>query len=165
MKAELLKRRSEMLEFYRQGVKISNWAPILAQKYQINEEAIKRDWSRRNKWVHIFVKIDDPFLMAKKIVAENELLMSDAYRLFENSDDPRSTVQLMWLRLKIWKEYVSLMRELGLFQPLKVDYENKALLHKKKLDEERIPYLKADRDREIRKSALSREHDNLPYFD
>ena len=45
MKEEVLDRRREMLSLHKQGMKICEWAPLVASKYQITEDAAKRDWS------------------------------------------------------------------------------------------------------------------------
>ena len=153
-----------MLKCHKQGLKLAKWAPILAKKFEISEEAIRRDWSRRHSWIHNFINLDDAFSGVKKLIAQNQLLVQDACILFEEADDPKNKLQYMWLRLKIWREQFNMMKDMGFFGPIRTNFEHKTLLHKMKLDEQRIPYLEAQRDRDIRKNALSKEHEDLAYL-
>jgi hypothetical protein len=86
---EIYDRRVEMLSCYRQGIKVVDWAPLVASKFKISEDSVKKDWSRRRNWMHFFLKLEDPILMAKKLVSDNELLMLDADNLFVEADEPK----------------------------------------------------------------------------
>jgi len=165
MNKKIHERRSEMLRCYNEGLKVVEWAPILSSQFEVSEETLRRDWSRRHNWLHFFVNFDDSFLATRKLIAENEALVQDANALFEEADDPKTKLQFMWLRLKIFKEQVSMLKELGLFGPVIIDFEHKAKLHKRNLDEKMYPYLRAERDREIRKGALKNMHETRAYLD
>jgi hypothetical protein len=164
MKQEIYDRRREMLSFHQQGLKLVDWAPLVATKYKSTEDAIKRDWGRRRVWVHHFLRLDDPLDMAKKLVSDNEVLMLDADNLFEKADDPKIRLQIMWLRLKIFSERINLMKEMGGFEPIKADFEVKMRVHREKLCVERNPQLKGDEDHRIREAALRKCVRELPYF-
>ena len=165
MKQEVVDRRREMLSFHEQGLKVTEWVKLVASKFQMTEDAVKKDWSRRRSWIHLFVKLEDPISLVKKLISDNELLLLDAENLYDRADESREQLQLMWLRLKIHKERVGLLKEMGAFEPIKGDFEHKKRLHIEKLSEEHYPYRKGDRDREIREQALSRSNKSRAYFD
>ena len=154
-----------MLSFHKQGLKIADWAKLVAQKFQTTEDTIKKDWSRRRSWVHLFLKLDDPITMAKNLIADNEVLFLDAQNMFEQADDQRMQLQLMWLRLKISKERTNIFKEICAFSPIKVDFEEKARTHKQKIWDEKDPSRKGDKDHEIRQRALRKSSQDRAYFD
>jgi len=158
----MMNRRGDMLAYHRQGMKTTEWIPLVAAKHNCTEEAVKRDWSRRRDWIHHFMKLDNPVAMAKKIIYDNELLLLDAYNLYEQTEDPKAKLQIMWLRLKANREKRDFLSEIGALSHIRSDYEEKLWAHKKKLDQEKHPYLKGDEDQHIRAMALLKAGIELP---
>ena len=68
MKKDMIIRRKEMLEYHKQGMKTSEWIPLVASKHNCSEDALKKDWGRRRSWIHQFMKIDDSKQLANEMI-------------------------------------------------------------------------------------------------
>jgi hypothetical protein len=165
VKEEIYDRRSEMLSLHKQGMRVCEWAPLVASKYNTTEDVVKRDWSRRRGWMHHFFKLDDPIAMAKKLISDNEVLLLDAHNLYEQAIEPKIQLQIMWLRLKINRERINLLKEIGAFNPIKADFEEKVRDYKHKVRLEKDPSGKGDEDDRIRQAALNKSTRDRAYFD
>jgi len=131
----MLDRRREMLSLHKQGMKVCEWAPLVASKYNTTEDVVKRDWSRRRGWMHHFFKLDDPIAMAKKLISDNEVLLLDAHNLYEQAIEPKIQLQIMWLRLKINREKINLLKEIGEYSSIN---ELKQAIYKDLEDRKRL---------------------------
>ena len=47
---EMIKRRGDMTSFHKKGMKTNDWIPIVASKYGVSEDAVKKDWNKRPFW-------------------------------------------------------------------------------------------------------------------
>ena len=164
MNDQLIDRRREMFSYHRDGLKVCEWASLVASKYNVSEEAVKRDWSRRRNWISCFFKFDDPIAMAKKLIADNEILMLDATNVYMQAEAPRIQLQLLWLLLKINHERANLLKDMGAFGPTQVHFEIKTKDHKEKLLLENNPERKGNKEYWIRYDALKKSERALPYF-
>ena len=162
MREDLADRRREMVACHMQGMKVSEWTPLVALKYKCKEEALQRDWSRRRSWIHLFLELEDPSELVQRIVSDHELLLLDTNSLFEQSEDPKMKLQLMWVRLKINREKKDFLKEIGAFDPIRAKYEQMKNDLITKINRERYPYLKGNEDQNIRNSALKKAGRELP---
>ena len=165
MKNEIYERRLEMLLLHREGLTVIDLAQELAPKYNISEEAVKRDWSRRRNWMQDFVRIDEPIELVNKMIVDNEVLFQDSQNLYQQAESTSLKVQILWLQLKIQRERKSMLKEMGAFEPIQKDYNFKARDRFDELIVEREPYRKGEEDRKIRKRALDKWTQHRAYFD
>ena len=165
MKEEVIERRREMLAYHRQGLSVKDWAPQVASKFQVTEDAVKRDWSRRRIWIHLFLKFDNPIELAKNLLIENEDLSLDAQNLYEQIDDPGIRLQVMWLRLGINKARLNIQKEMGAFCQIKFDFEEKTRVYKQNVWDDKDPSRKGNEDYKIRKQALMKCLQDRAYFE
>lgn len=47
---EMIKRRDDMVSFDKKGMKPNDWIPLVASKHGVSEDAVKKDWNKRNFW-------------------------------------------------------------------------------------------------------------------
>lgn len=165
MNGELFDRRQEMLALHEQGFKASEWVPQIASKYHVTEDSVKKDWTRRRNWVHYFLKLEDATSLVKKLISDNEVLLLDATNLYEQTEEPKIKLQMMWLRLKIYHERVITLKEIGAFGPIQVEFKKQTREYTHKLDLEKYPYLKGEDDYRIRQEALKKSTQDRAYYD
>ena len=154
---QLLNRRRDMLRYDRLGIKPKDWIPLVASKHHTTEETVKRDWSKRKTWIRLFLKVDDAEALALDILFDYEVAILDAYTLYEQAEEVKIKIQTLWLRLKTILLKANYLRELGALEYVKSDYLEKVGEHKEEMLENKLPYLKGNRDREIRRRALSKK--------
>jgi hypothetical protein len=126
---EMIERRTEMLNHYSTSMKPSEWVPLVASKYGISEDAVKKDWGNRRKWIQNFSKINDSKQLASEMLQDYEVSILDAYHLYEEAEDVKTKIQTMWLRLKIMKEKKDFLEEVNALEYIKVDFSNQGNEH------------------------------------
>ena len=89
-----------MLYYSRVGLKPKDWIPIVASNHGVSEDAIRKDWTKRKNWMRMLLKIDDPEALALSILMNNEVALSQAYKLFEQAQDVKTKIQTLWLIIK-----------------------------------------------------------------
>ena len=134
MDKELMNRRGDCLNHHMQGMKKSEWVPLVASKHNCSEEALDRDWTRRKTWIHYFMKIDNSKQLALEILKDYELTLLDAYHIFEEAEDPKTKIQATWLRLKIMKLKQEFLKEINALDYIKVDFRNQGRKHDVEMD-------------------------------
>jgi hypothetical protein len=143
-----------MLHYSRLGFKPKEWIPMVASKYDVSEEAVRRDWSERKTWMRMFLKIENTEELALDILMNYEIILGQGYRLYEMAEDPKTKLQTLWFILKSVEQKMNYLRELGVLRQLQFDIGEKVIESQQKALEEKYPYMKGDRDRHNRTMAL-----------
>jgi hypothetical protein len=152
-----------MIEFYRQGIKCADWAPLIAKEFSCSEEAAKKDWSRRKWWINCFIQLDNPSNIALDILGEIELLHMDVFNLFEvNSENPHILLQLLLLRLKIIKEKQNFLENTGAADVIRAEFDHKKQLLASELELERYPHRIGNHDEYIREQVIKKVGKEMP---
>ena len=63
-------RRKEMVRLFGEGYPLSNFEQVLCNKYHVSIGAVRRDWTRRNEWLPILARIDDPNFKISEILVD-----------------------------------------------------------------------------------------------
>ena len=150
---QIFDRRKDMLHYSMLGLKAKEWIPMVASNHKVSEDAIRKDWTKRQNWIRILLKIDDPEALALSIIMNNEVALSQAYKLFEQAQDIKTKIQTLWLIIKTNQIRVNCFKELGVPCQVKFADENKSDNQQELLEEE-FPYRIGDKDRHIRTMAL-----------
>ncbi len=128
---QVLDRRRDMLMMNRLGVQPKEWVPVVASKHGANEEAVKKDWSKRKEWMKVILKINDVEALALDTLNHYEVTLLDSYKLFEEIEDPKLKIQTVWLRIKAIKLKEDFLRDLGALDYIRTDFRAKANKHDK----------------------------------
>ena len=129
-------------------MKSSEFIPIIANKHQVSEDAVKKDWSNRPNWIKYFMNVEDTEKLAYGILEEYETTRLDAVNLYEQADEIKIKTQLLWLRLKITDRKYDYIKEIGVLQYLKSDYNDKIKEHNDDKMEKKYPGYKEKQERE-----------------
>lgn len=118
-----------MIYYDRLGLEPKEWISIVASKYNVSQDAIRRDWSARKKWMQIFFKVKDAKDMALDMLLDYEIALRDAMKLYEEAKDVKIKTQTLWLRLKVIERKNSFLEKLGAFRCTQIDYNSSASLY------------------------------------
>ena len=143
---EISNRRREMLRKQRLGVEPREFIPTIAAKYGVKVDAVKKDWSKRENWMKILLKMEDAQSLVSELLLEFDIIREETQLLVEQEENSKIKTQQLYLSLKVAKERKELLRELGVFEILKCYYKSKAREHSRKLLEEEFPWMKGNRD-------------------
>jgi hypothetical protein len=119
---EISNRRREMLRMQRLGVDPKEFIPTVAAKYGVKVDAVKKDWSKREKWMKIYLRIKDAQSLVSELLLELDIAQEEALLLLNQERNPKAKTQLLYVFLKIVDKKIALMRDLGAFEFLKCDY-------------------------------------------
>ena len=131
---EMIARREEMLAFSKSGTKPSVWIPLVAEKYGISEDAVKRDWGNRRNWIGQFMNLKDSQHLTEEMLRDYEVMMLDAYHLYEEAEDIKTKIQTMWLRKTIIKEKREFLKEIHALDFIKADFRFQGYKHDREYD-------------------------------
>ena len=151
---EIFDRRMDMLFLDRLGVKPKDWVEEIAFKYKTTPEAVRRDWSRRKTWMRQILKIKDAEALALDILYDYEKALQDAYRLYHDADEIPAKIHALWARLRAIQMREKYLKSIGALDHISIDFEYEAGYHREKREEEKYPYKKGERDRDIRDMAM-----------
>ena len=152
---QILKRRKEMINNDRLGFQPKEWIPQVATKYGANEEAVKRDWSNRKKWMNTYLSVKDTKSRISGLMLEYDIAIEEVCLLYEQEKNSKAKIQLLYLKLKIIEKKNELMKQLGYFEAFRKEYRIEALKHSRKLEEEWFPWMKGN---------IEAANENLKYF-
>jgi hypothetical protein len=100
----------------------------------VNVDAVRRDWSNRQKWMQTYLNEEDSKTLVLEILLEYDVLMQEASHLYEKEENPKAKVQLVYALLKILDRKTEILKQLGAFEKIKYDYESKAREHPQRLN-------------------------------
>jgi len=140
MKEEIAERRKEIFSYYMEGTKCSEFAPIIAKKYDCTEDAIRRDWSRRREWMHLFVNIDSAKDLAYRLLMDYEVSIIDSYHLYEIAENFKDKMQAYRLRRELMKDKKEFFKDINVLTYIGVDYKRQGERHWVETDPD--PYTK-----------------------
>jgi hypothetical protein len=143
---EVLNRRREMLRLQRLGVEPREFIPSVASKYGVKVDAVRRDWSKRIKWMTTYLRVEDAQSLVSEVLLDYDVAHEEALLLLCEEKNPKAKAQLLYLLLKILDKKTEVMRQLGAFEVLRCDYGCKAREHARRLLEEVFPWMKGNRD-------------------
>lgn len=119
-------RRKEMYFLFEQGYAFSDFADELSKKYGMSTSTLRRDWSRRRKWLLILGKIDDKKFQASKINLRIQAIMSvawETYRLARKAKNSNAMVGAVEKLIRVSQHQVEIMQSIGVLakEPDKID--------------------------------------------
>ena len=150
----ILDRRMDMLFLDRLGIRPWDWIQEISFKHHTTPAAVRRDWSRRKTWMRQLLKIEDAEALGFNILYDYEKAVQDAYRLYDDATSIADKVHCLWARLKAIQLREKYLTTIGALEQIRIDMQYTADSHQERKDEEKHPYLKGDRDRDIRMMAL-----------
>ncbi len=128
-----------MLYQDRLGLKPRDWIPIIAKKYGCSEDAVKKDWSERKRWMQTFISANEVENLALDILFDYELASIDACKLYEEAKDTKTKIQTFWLRVKTIQMKHGYLRELGALKKMTTKFTIEDNTYKQKLNAENYP--------------------------
>ena len=144
---EISNRRREMLRLERLGVEPKEFIPSVASKFGVKVDAVRRDWSNREKWMKVYFRVEDARSLVLEHLLEHDVAQEETLLLISQEKNPKAKVQLIYLYLKILDRKTEIMKQVGAFEMLKCDYESKAREYARKLLEDVFPWMKGNWDR------------------
>ena len=135
---EILNRRKAMLSYDRLGLEPVDWIPEVAEEFACSEEAVKKDWSERKRWMQTYLRIDDVENMALDILADYELALNDAMKLYNETEDVKLKIQTLWLRFKAIDMKMDYLREPGALSLMKREFSVRESVYRAKRDDETL---------------------------
>jgi hypothetical protein len=143
-RTQILKRRKEMINNDRLGLQPKEWIPQVAAKYGATEEAVKRDWSNRKKWMKTYLSVKDTKSRISALMLEYDITYEEVCLLCEQEKNSKAKMQFLYLKLKIIEKKNELMKQLGYYELLRKEFRIEALKHSRKLEEEWFPWMKGN---------------------
>lgn len=119
-------RRKEMYLLFEQGYKFSDFADEIAKSYGMTTSALRRDWSRRKKWLLILGQIDDKAFQISKINLRIRAIMNAAWEAFRTARKNKNTnamVGAVEKLIRVSQHQVETMQSIGVLakEPDKFD--------------------------------------------
>ena len=158
---EMLKRRDEMLRLFSLGFEIKEITAKVASKYDVNQEAVRRDWSNRKDWMKNYLNIEDTRDLVLRMLFRLDINYEEACQLSDQETSFKSKSHMLSLKVQIEKEKRELLKYLGAFAVIKADFKNSVLEHIEKLFEEKYPWTKGNKDLFNSAMALSKARGDL----
>jgi hypothetical protein len=101
--AQIVRRRKEMINWDRLGLKPKEWIPRVAAKFNASEEAVKRDWSNRKKWMDMYFQTTEIQTLGLDSLFDYEIAVQEATELFNETKDLKMKPTTLGLKLKAIK--------------------------------------------------------------
>ncbi len=119
---------------------------LVATKHEVTEDAAKKDWGKRRDWIKFFNTIDDAKTLGLQLLHDYELAILDAENLYEQTDDPKTKIQILWFRLKSIKQKQDFLNEVGGLRRLQSSFLEKFGEHQREMEEKKYPQLNGEKD-------------------
>lgn len=113
MREELRERRKEMLKLYFRGVATTDWVQKLANKYDVAESTIYRDWRNREEWVDEVFEIGDVMSSVDANMAELSNVKEEAWRVYHKAKDYNKKIGALKTIKNSVKDKLKLLQSLG----------------------------------------------------
>lgn len=120
--AQILRRRKEMINWDRLGLKPKEWIPRVAAKFNASEEAVKRDWSNRKKWMDMYFQTTEIQTLGLDTLFDYEIAVQEATELFNETKDLKMKPTTLGLKLKAIKMKHDFLSQFGVMTRLKNQY-------------------------------------------
>ncbi len=91
-KLKLLKRRVEMVDDMAKGFHLSMIVAKLAEKYEVSESCLYRDWERRGQWMPILMELDRYAEFTDIIESKLNAVQRAAWTLYVKADNDSARV-------------------------------------------------------------------------
>lgn len=119
-------RRKEMYFLFEQGYGFSDFADEIAKKYNMTTSALRRDWSRRKKWLIVLGQIDDKKFQTSKINLRIRAIMNvawETYRTARKNKNANAMVGAVEKLIRVSQHHVDIMQSIGVLakEPDKID--------------------------------------------
>ena len=119
---QILKRRKEMINYDRLGYKAAEWIPWVAAKYGASEDAVKRDWSNRGKWMEMYFQSNEVQTLGVEILYDYEIALRDACELYDKTEDLKMKPTVFGLKLKALKMKTDFLNDFRVLDRVKEQY-------------------------------------------
>lgn len=87
---ELLERRKECLKMYSRGLGVTVWAKDVAEAYKTTENAIRRDWARREEWILQIINLDNSESLVHELYNNLEQTKNAAWGIYHTAENQPS---------------------------------------------------------------------------
>lgn len=150
---EMAKSRIEMLQQYLLDLEPKELIGNVARKFNVKYETIRRDWSKRKKWMGNILTEEASRALFLTSLSRFDINSEEIDHLYEQETILKAKRHLLSLRVQIDKEKREFLKYLGAFEVIKADFKNNALKHQRRHFEEEFPWTKGNKD--IFNSALA----------